>query len=76
MAPKVVSFVYLNHKGVKAKRTVDFECIEFIQHPGFDYQPGWFMSGRCHDHNLRRSFALNRIILPEDEHRLSFTLVK
>lgn len=61
-----ITFNYLNHKGVTAERTVDVDAVEFHRNPGFDYQPGWFISGRCHAKNARRSFALCRIILPDN----------
>jgi predicted DNA-binding transcriptional regulator YafY len=58
-----VKFTYLNHHGKKEVRTIDPESLEFIKNPGFGYQPGWFLSGRCHEKNARRSFSLNRIIM-------------
>lgn len=61
-----VKFKYLNHRGVTAKRTVDVDSVEFIGVSNFGYQPGWFISGRCHDKNARRSFALSRIVFEED----------
>lgn len=61
-----VTFDYLNHRGVTSKRTIDVDAVEFLTRPGFNYQPGWFISGLCHDKKARRSFALSRIQLPED----------
>lgn len=61
-----ITFKYLNHRGVTTERTVDVDSVEFLHNPGFNYQPGWFISGRCHTKNARRSFALNRIELPDD----------
>lgn len=58
-----VKFTYLNHHGKEAARTVDVECLEFQRSPGYGYQPGWFLTGHCHDKDARRSFALSRIIL-------------
>lgn len=66
-----ISFDYLNHKGLKEHRTIKgpFD-LSFQFHPGFGYQPGWFLSGICMDRKARRSFALTRIdftsTLPED----------
>lgn len=60
---KTISFKYLNHRGKTDERTIDFEALEFIREPGFGYQSGWFISGRCHTKNARRSFSLNRIIM-------------
>lgn len=61
-----MSFEYLNHRGKQELRTVDVECLEYFSNPAFGYQAGWFISGRCHTKNARRSFALSRIIIPED----------
>lgn len=61
-----ITFKYLNHRGKTAERTIDVDAIEFILRPSFGYQPGWFISGRCHDKDARRSFALNRIILDDE----------
>lgn len=62
-----VTFKYLNHHGKLAERTVDVDSVEFVRNPGFQYQPGWFISGRCHTNNARRSFALSRIELPDND---------
>lgn len=61
----VIKFMYLNHHGKLAERRVAVECVEFQHNPGFGYQPGWFVTGLCLDKRARRSFALNRIELPE-----------
>ena len=58
-----VKFKYLNHRGEVRERTVTPDSIEFVRDPGFDYQPGWFLSGYDHDKRARRSFALSRIII-------------
>ncbi|RUX60136.1 hypothetical protein [Mesorhizobium sp. M7A.F.Ca.CA.002.12.1.1] len=60
-------FTYLNHRGETSKRTVDIDSIEFHRNPGYGYQPGWFISGFDHHRVARRSFALSRIAIPEDE---------
>jgi hypothetical protein len=65
---RTVSFEYLNHRGIKETRTIDVDGLEFNHDPGFDYQPGWFLSGWCHNRKQRRSFALSRITLPGREH--------
>lgn len=62
-----ITFKYLNHRGEHADRTIDVEAVEFIREPGFGYQSGWFVSGRCHDKDARRSFALNRILFNDQE---------
>lgn len=64
-----ITFNYLNHRGETEERTIDVAAVEFQRNPGYGYQPGWFISGFCHDRKARRSFALNRIILPEIELR-------
>lgn len=61
-----ISFLYLNHRGVKEQRVVDVETLEFIREPGFGYQPGWFITGIDHKKQARRSFALDRIIMDEE----------
>lgn len=65
---KIVKFWYLNHRGVIRERTLDVTAVEFIHEPGYGYQPGWFLSGFDRDRSgdVRRSFALSRIILPDD----------
>lgn len=61
-----VSFAYNNHRGVSEARTVDVWSIDFRRNPGFGYQPGWFITGHCHDRKAIRSFALSHIVLPPD----------
>lgn len=73
---KTITFTYINHAGKRAERTVDVETLEFIKDPGFGYQGGWFISGRCHDKNARRSFSLSRIVLPDSETLKIFTLMR
>jgi hypothetical protein len=60
---KTISFKYRSHRGVVEDRTIDVETIEWLAKPGYDYQPGWFISGRCHDRGARRSFALSHVVL-------------
>ena len=69
-----VKFKYLNHRGEVRERTVTPDSIEFVRDPGFDYQPGWFLSGYDHDKQARRSFALNRIIVELKKKIPLFTL--
>lgn len=61
-----ITFKYMNHNGKLAERTIDVDSVEFIGFASLGYQPGWFISGRCHEKNARRSFALSRIVLPDD----------
>lgn len=70
-----ISFYYLNHRGVRALRTLDFERLEFIREPGYGYQSGWFISGIDHEKKQRRSFALTRVELAEDGVPKQFTLL-
>lgn len=57
-----ITFTYLNHRGARSVRTVDFESLDFIREPGFGYQSGWFISGYDHERTARRSFALTHIL--------------
>lgn len=57
-----VQFKYRNYRGEVSLRTVTADAIEFLRNPGFDYQPGWFLSGWDEDKNARRSFSLSHII--------------
>lgn len=70
MTPNTVTFDYKNHRGEVRTRTVDVDAVEFLHmrklDPKYGYQPGWYLSGRCHDKDARRSFALCNIILPND----------
>jgi hypothetical protein len=61
----VVTFRYLNYKGEESDRTIADPVLEYHSHPGFGYQPGWFISGYDASRDARRSFALTHIILPE-----------
>ena len=61
----IIKFMYKNHRDETAERMIVFESITYEQAPEFDYKPGWFMNGFCHDKHARRSFALDNIILPE-----------
>lgn len=56
-------FQYRNYKGILSERRVIVDSIEFLRNPGYDYQPGWFLSGYDLDKKNRRSFALTHIVL-------------
>ena len=60
-----VEFDYLNHRGVVERRRIIPESISLDCHPGYGYQPGWFLNGFCLDRKARRSFALTRFALKE-----------
>jgi hypothetical protein len=68
-----ISFLYRNHRGEERLRWVDVDRIEYLPTPGFGYQAGWFVSGRCHDKDEMRSFALSHIVLEDNRH--PFTLL-
>lgn len=59
-----VSFKYHNHRDEVEQRTITVDALEYVWQPGFNYQPGWFLSGFCHSRKARRSFALSNIVLP------------
>lgn len=65
MARPIIKFKYLNHRGEVAERRVAVKGLEFCYNPNYGYQPGWFLRGFCMDKQADRSFALNRIELPE-----------
>lgn len=72
-----ISFYYKNHRGSIEERTIDVESLDWLSAPDYDYQPGWFITGRCHDRDAIRSFALTHIILPVGTHEcLGFKLLK
>lgn len=62
-----IKFRYKNYKGEERERTVDVHSVEYRATPGFGYGPGWFISGRDHEKNGYRSFALSNIIVPYAE---------
>lgn len=69
----IVRFKYRNHRGKVSDRIVDVRQIEWIERPGYDYQPGWFISGICQDKQAYRSFALNHVVLVKDNLKLDIT---
>lgn len=77
MTDHVITFEYLNHAGKKQRRKITVDAVEFIGKVNYGYQPGWFISGFCHDKQARRSFALSRIIFDDSEfnHKKHFTLM-
>lgn len=58
-----IKFVYKNHRGEIKQRTVDVLSFDYNPNPGFGYEPGWFITGFCHDKKAMRSFALENIVL-------------
>ncbi|MER9436662.1 WYL domain-containing protein [Mesorhizobium sp. M0618] len=62
-----ITFIYLNHRGESSDRTIEVDSVEFHRNPAFGYQPGWFISGWDDSRAARRSFALSRIFIPEDD---------
>lgn len=67
MATAPITFTYLNHRGETEERKVEVDSVEFHRNPGYGYQPGWFISGFDLERVARRSFALSRVILPEEQ---------
>ena len=65
MEKEFVVFTYMNHRGEQSQRFVEVDALEFLNKPGFGYQPGWFLSGWCSKAKARRSFALSRIVFDE-----------
>lgn len=64
-----VKFTYLNHRGETREREVEPLGLEFCQTPIWGYQPGWFLRAKDFTNGRQgepRSFALSRIILPEE----------
>lgn len=68
-----IQFEYKNHRGQIEVRDVDVITLafDFISHPNFGYQPGWFIGGwdysRGRTGNVYRSFMLNNVILPDSQ---------
>lgn len=74
--PNPVTFTYRNHKGAIEQRSIIPDALEWINDPGYNYQPGWFLSGRCTERKQRRSFALANIVLPPADERKFFKLME
>lgn len=72
---QLIKFEYKNHRGEVTQREIIPDALEWINAPGFYYQPGWFLSGFDCDKQARRSFALCNIILPKDEERRFYKLI-
>jgi predicted DNA-binding transcriptional regulator YafY len=65
MIRPIIKFNYLNHRGEVSERKVGVIGVEFNYNPNYGYQPGWFLRGFDLDKQAERSFALNRVQLPE-----------
>lgn len=63
---QTITFEYLNHNGKQSTRTVTVDAVEFFNKITLGYQPGWYISGFCHDKQARRSFALSRILFTDE----------
>lgn len=61
-----ITFKYRNYKGSVGYRTIEVQSLDWIAAPGFDYQPGWFISGIDEEKKVRRSFALSHIVLEKN----------
>jgi len=75
MKIKPVKFKYLNYLGEAHERTVTPDTIELLMDPGFNHQPGWFLSGWDHDKEAHRSFALTRIVVDSDQNPFWFRIL-
>lgn len=64
-------FAYRNYRGEISERRVHIHCLEYLLDPGFNYKPGWFLSGFDVDKQARRSFALDNIMRPLGSIRFS-----
>lgn len=69
---KEIKFTYRNHKGEVEARRIQPTKIEYITYPGYNYQPGWFLTGHDLDRpggvsgfDNMRSFALTHIVFPD-----------
>ena len=62
MLHRVFTFEYLNHRGEIAWRLLVPYRLEFLEKPGYDYEPGWFLTGYDVEKQAVRSFALDNII--------------
>lgn len=66
------TFVYRNHRGEVAERTVEIVSLDYIARPRNDYRhsPGWFLTCRDFTGNRQgdiRTFELNSIQMPEED---------
>ncbi len=69
-----MKFRYTNHRGETADREIIVESLDYLRAPGFDYEPGWFITGFDGEKNVRRSFSLDRIKLDNPGVVLGFTI--
>lgn len=73
MKPLRIKFQYRNHRQEINERDVTLDSIEFLEKPGYGYEPGWFIQGYDHDRSARRSFKFENIIPdPASPRLLSF----
>lgn len=63
MPLKPIKFTYKNHHDTIAERTVIPRSLQYITSPGFNYSPGWFLTGFCLDKQAIRSFALSNVVI-------------
>lgn len=71
----VMTFMYRNHRDELRRRTVIVDSVEWVINPGYNYKPGWFISGHCIDKRARRSFALDHIQFdPSTNYRINIRL--
>jgi len=63
-----VEFTYTNHRGEKRTRRVMPLGVEYIQQPGYGYEPGWFLRAFDPEKTALRAFRLSHIDIQPGEH--------
>jgi hypothetical protein len=71
-----MKFKYTNYKGETEEREVTPIALEWMEKPGFDYQPGVFLRALDHSRNAERSFRLDERFQPIEPGPWSTTLYK
>jgi hypothetical protein len=72
-----VKFWYKNHRDEISERVITVDSIEFHQqgNPDYKHPPNsWVLSGYDHGKNARRSFLLDKIIIPNGTPRGVFSI--
>lgn len=64
----MIEFAYRNYRGEIAVRKIEPTDLAYQPKPGYDYQPGWALSGIDLERDARRTFFLPHIILPTLQH--------
>jgi len=61
-----IQFTYRNNSGKLTQRRVIPDALEYVVRGGYNYQPGWAISGLDVDRNVRRTFFLTHIVFERD----------